>query len=1537
MMKTKVCDGIHTLIKCKAILTALSFVGLALSAQASWLTDFIAQDRAPEGSPVKVGIWNGDLIECKKLADKRGIPMIAVWSNEGCAHCEIFEKAAMSDYFRNWATNECPYILCFTSSLDKYGVRTGEEGTLENPGPGFYKHFCKKPSSVTSYPHVRFYWYQNGEKIVDFSTVGDKLDGQQGISNGTYDKAGKNVVNYILGKSGFAAYVPVPFNEGAEFAVPAEDAKDVDDCARIQAEPGTSTLYVPVVRTSTNALEQTLYGVKIPATSAKASDDGVAVAALAPSSPTNKITTIQWAQGVTNMTIAITNFDTNWYVEGGSVKLMFFNESADATALEVLAETTVRCVGEQENSAVNPDWIGERDIEYGRWTMDIDGAKSYVAENGGYTLAAVIGSLWCRDCANTERNFLGIKDGSGKNVFQEWAGNNKIALVAVDVPNFTDADGNFTSPALLSATPGESQLAYELPESGIYDVSKGGAPESLKQKITRSGLGYMTRKQIQPEVAAEQLKAFHRLVTGNDSANGELHRPEDTNPKRTGVPVFVLLNKDGAVVGRFTRFAASSPLTADVANIENIVKRFDEMLAVAGEGGSAHADASEVLNNHASSTTLAVAADGVAVSNELSCADTVDVFRLDGIGGGAEVGVEIKGSVDAKVAGAIVKLDADGKELDVGASVTNSLASGIVLNRVLADAGTYAVRVKVVGTDEGHFGYGSAEDTFAAYGVSATLKTLVPSEMKAVVAVPAGTTVVTLRLEKDATYRFDGIEAPADVLERISEGDNLYKSLVDGDREVPVSEGATEVTFQKWNPGTVGFTNASGAAKESDGEFIVGFSRRDGKSGDVKVRISVDTENTDYQTSEGENRYVFEPVEFEWKEGEAYATNVTVKLVDRPGLYDGDGNVRLVLELTEGSATTDITEFELKVFEKDTAKPGKVQFTAAEPYFAKPKTVLVKSGEVAKVYVSRQEASDGDATVKVSATAGTLSTNVLSWAHHTSEDVEVTLSDLAAGKTATLKLAYAGTAAIGKTNSVAVTAVAADAPEFVKSAYAETIYTYVAVSNLYPLAEAPKGKATFSIFDGKLPSGLKAGYDAVANAMTVYGTTTAKAGDYTVVYQAKDGTVKGLVTKIKFTVVDPTDKKRPDDANAAVSAVSSRTFKDLILLDPSDRMAGTAQVTVPLKGNASVKLNCSEGPVSLSAKNWSGFDPETKDLETKPFAKNGWEASVVAKADGGISVDVYTNGALYAKAAGSESANLWKAKVNPASDWAGYYTVILPLDGTVAEGTEGIAPTGAGYLTLKMEGTAANTGKMTWAGMLPNGQAVSGSAIVTGDGVLGNDGSVHLPVFYYKKGVDTFGGILKIAKNAVADENRRCVTTYAPFNWSHTESKTDLACFENAYKAYGCYYNKAKDDLLDCCEKTFSSTNLTFIVDGANEVASVTVTSSAMSVAKNAQSLTGSFNRSTGLYTGSFKTLDGVKVSYKGVILIGWGGIDCGCGDEPIAYPEPFVAGSYYYGDKLPYNDGKRDQTLAVKRGGKITVEVVEAAAVADIAEPVVD
>ena len=1474
---------------------------------------------------IEPGVWNSNFDTAKAYAAENGLPLIAVWSKVGCHYCNIFDGHLENEAFKAWAAETGMVMIYLKASKD------GDFKAARDWIRGSY----------TGFPFIRVYWEKKGEP-----TKSDRFMGRMGSYGGGVD----NLIARIKKTIGDWKYASTPAYSGGSFASTGTDGN------RLEAEAGTGSVSLELVRDATSAEVATNNTLKV------VGPDGKAAGAVV----------VNWAAGQTNQTVAVDISSVNFTADGQQALLI----AVDAEGVEQ-ATNTVTYVADSGKTPANPLWIGERTasggsgspkgsvqvgaapataLGWGEWTMDLDVATNKVAAAKGeaYTLVLIEGSLWCHDCANTERNFLNVKDGSGKYRLVEWAKSNNVALVALDIPNFSTNSMECASPTLLSRKAYTTTLAYEGEVKGFkfYDVSKGGAPESLTKPMERSGLGYLTRKGISDNEAAKVLERNWKLVTTNTDKGG-FHRPEDANKFRTGVPIFVLLRKNGTVAARLTRFAASSPMKD--LNWDNAIKRFDEMLKVAATAGG-HADASEIANNDASTTAQSFKANGGSGKGEISHADFQDVFKLEGVGGNALQKVVVTGAVDAVVAVQFMKLNAEGASEAVGTAAKGKLSEGVALEETFAEAGDFFVKVSGgdIATDD--FTVDNAKaDNFAAFAISGDV-VLVPQETQASGAAPTDSDKVVMRLEKGQTYRIEGVNpsAVSGVLE--TKNDKFYTALADGDVEITVADKGGTVTYQKWVPGKVGFVEGAKTVKESVGKVAVAIARTDGSSGDVTVRVSLDEENTTLKDGDGNLRFTpFEPMELTWADGKMSSTNVTVEILDDKR-FDGPGDVALKLELVSdwnGDTVLTTTNYVLSVTEDDKQDAGQVAFTGAEPFFSKKATVYAKENEGATVYAERIEASDGWVSAKVNVTGDAkleidgVATNVIAWANHQYAAQPIKVTGLAAGKTAKLTLANPtdGLKILSASNVVTIISVAADAPAFEMPVATAAIQRYVASSNVYPvvLADGAKdAKLTFTKLLGTLPAGLKVVYDASANAMAIVGAPTAEAGVYPVVYQVTQqvGSKKtpGLTVEITFTVTDPTSKSAGAPYNAAIAAQNNkaRTIMDIPIVS-SNRLAGVVTVTIPAKGNVSAKYTCSAGTVAFSTKNWSAFDPESRELTATLASKaKGYSMELVACDDGSVAVDIIDPN--FADVVEGESSGKVWSKAESAEEAKGYYTVSL-ISAGVTELREGVAPRGDGYLTLKMDNASAwNAGKMTWAGMLPNGTAVSGSAILSRT----DCDSLSLPVFKCTA-TDELAVLLNVCSSITESDEIGAV-------WRHVDKASEELSYEVEFNTYGGLYS-ATSNLAEAFAIGYPNVKTpTLVFDIAGllgrvgggtpadmaEVA-VTITDSKMSIrkdAENPQGATLSFDRKKGIVKGKFNlpytTASGevktLKADYTGVVLIGWG-VDCGCGlDDTSALPTlAFVNGAFYVADKETVSVGGKDKTVTVKRGGSARVGVVPA------------
>ena len=1461
----------------------------------------------------KAGEWNSNFTAIKEKADADNVPLVAFWANPGCAFCKKLETALNTPAGYAWQ-KERGYYFVFG-----YGT-SGEHGKV--------KSFTRHASG--QFPYVAVYWKQG---LRGTSTQKKTFSGRSGmmtVTSGDLANQFMQTVEYWLGD-----YAPPVTYVGGTFAGEEETAGH-----RLEAEAGTTNVTFTLVRDEAAAKVATNHLLTV------TGPDG-AVA-------TN---TVVWQAGEAEQALALDLADYPAFDADGETLTLAVLDAGG----EVQDTRTVTFVA-RANGAANPLWIGERTAEtlaFGEWTMDFEAATNKAARADGeaYTLVAVSGALWCPDCANTERNFLNVADAEGENRFKAWAASNGVALVTVDVPKFL-ADGAFESPTFLS------RRAFATTLARMREYPASGADAALTNAMLRSGLGYLTRKGVSDEAAAAALARNYALVR----RGGLLHSPIDTNDNRTGVPIFVLLRKDGTVAARLTSFAATSPMASAREQWGDLIKRFDEMLAVAASAGesSPHADPNEFAND-APQGAVGFAANGGAAAGELSHADFRDVFRLDGVGGNALQKVTVTGTTGARVTASFLALDADGKKVTVGTPVTGALtAEGFALEHTFTAAGTYYVEVAGADITNAAFAVESPKEmNFHPYALAGAV-VLVPQETRATATAPTGSDQVVMRLEKGQKYRIQGlkVDAVGDALVPDDPSDPyglFFTAKTGGDVSLTCQNTEGTVTYSLWNPGKVGFTAAARTVKENVGSVVVAVARTGAASGRVELKVSLDAEATTLYDSDGKSRFAFKDAALVWEEGETGEKTVTIDVLDDMR-FDGTGVVALTLEQVGGDGTPEVAgdAFALTVTDDDKQSAGKAAFTGAEPYFARAKTVYVREGEKATVKVGRVEASDGPVTVRVMASpasvalGGDVEGGILSWANHRAEEKSVTVAGLAAGKTATLTLANAtdGLKVLSASNYVKVVAVAADAPAFEQDAAQAALVRYVAASNVYAVVGVPEGttKLTFTKLSGTLPAGLKAAWDPAANALAVSGATTAKAGAYTAVYQVSarvaNRTVPGLTLALAFTV---TDVALPgaDGAPALNPALAkARTFRDLPALGDG-RLMGTLQVTVPPTGRVSAKCLCAAGTVSFTARNWSEADEDGTVRAELVGSKKGWAMALEAAPDGSLTIELTDDRGF--TAAVRTDGRLW-SKADSAEGWRGQYTVSL-RNAARWESAEGLAPRGHGYLTLKMtSATAWNAGRMTWAGLLPNGTAVSGSATLA-RGLRGpGDCWGYLPV-YMRSSRDVLAVLAQVAEGAATHDTptSACQAVFeaaglAEAYWIHADSAGLLYTVE--WDVYGGVYSPAYDFAAYFAEfysEGSVAPDLAFDVGGldgtlaagvpgAVDAVRVTVGPRTLAISKDGPNVcraTLSFNRSTGVVSGSFRlpvtkangTETTVTASYRGVMLIGWGP-GCGCDESlvPSDVKLPFVSGAFWVADKAV--DAATGRTLAVKRGGAAGIAV---------------
>ncbi len=419
-------------------------------------------------------------------------------------------------------------------------------------------------------------------------------------------------------------------------------------------------------------------------------------------------------------------------------------------------------------------------------------------------------------------------------------------------------------------------------------------------------------------------------------------------------------------------------------------------------------------------------------------------------------------------------------------------------------------------------------------------------------------------------------------------------------------------------------------------------------------------------------------------------------------------------------------------------------------------------------------------------------------------------------------------------------------------------------------------KVAIKITGGKLPKGLSLAWDAATSSVIIKGKTTAT-GTFNFTYKVtvKNSTGKKVIstesTRAVLTVASP----------KTVNPFYATAFTTSVPLYVTDEwgvttLSSAIQVVQTTKKGLSAK-RFNGGTTSFSGK-WTKFDQESGLLSSSiKSGKVTLKASLTL--DGLLTVSIGATSGAVSIASGY-------------ARFAGAYTVSMP----VAESTAWYYTFGAGYLTLKSGTMNAGKGTVTYAGALPNGVAVSGSAFL---GVDPEDADYALLPIYKrstrklsdgKKKVtakDDLAAVLRIRANGelLYDDSEKVRVVLSPTGVKSTWKRTTGAQ-ENALVAtmdvFGGYYVPGKE----------LSDWLAIFGLGTEDSLVVTVDGEEVQATWN-------FNKATGVLTGKAKTkIDRrtVIASFKGVVTPGW--LDCGCGDEEQVV-RPFATGTFFYSSRV--------------------------------------
>lgn len=606
------------------------------------------------------------LTKAQALAAAEHVPLVVVWSEEDCSHCNEFiaqMNAAKDDVALFLSANRAVFTFFKADTPDNDVPVSSYKPMVVYDA---YEFATKTCGGRTGFPVFGFYFEKADGTVAKGGT-------QSGSGSRSWEGFKRLYLNWLARYNIHLDY------HGGEFS---SSGTTYD---RYEAEESTEWVCVELTRGEEDAVGGVTNLLVATWPDGSASTNSVA-----------------WTEGEVAKDVRM-DIPAGKFVADASAALSLCDQEG------LLHSTSAVHFVERENSNANPLWIGERTadtLKFGEWTMDLDAATNKVAAstNVAYTLVSVQGSQWCPDCGNADRNFMDIEDEEGRNRLRVWAESNNVALVAIDIPNYNGpAVTDCATPSLLSSD------AYAVAIARAREWPASGADPALTNKMLRSGRAYLSRKMVSAAAAEEIFVRNHFLVSTNTPFGG-FHRPEDSNKNRTGVPIFVLLRKDGTVAARMTRFASVSPMAEDREKWDDFIKRFDEMLEVASS------DASEIENNHWT-TAAETLTNAVPVEASVSHCDTTDWYELVGVRARSVVRLRLSGDSSNVVTLAIATAK-DGNFKTVASA--KGPIDGLDLMAELPVGGRWFAGVTCANTADG-FEVGSASSTFAGYSLSAEI------------------------------------------------------------------------------------------------------------------------------------------------------------------------------------------------------------------------------------------------------------------------------------------------------------------------------------------------------------------------------------------------------------------------------------------------------------------------------------------------------------------------------------------------------------------------------------------------------------------------------------------------------------------------------------------------------------------------------------------------------------------------------------------------------------------------------------------------
>ena len=1401
-------------------------------------------DLAGVNDPIVPGQWHLGWRQCYDYANAHDLPLFAVWSNRGCDHCNSLDNLFLTETFKKWQA-ESP-----KSKIVLCFMAGGEPGWPDQENSeGFNWAGGPWPGEsyfIKAFPFVALYWKSQG---VNYHTNGDTFVGTYPV----FDKERETYAEKIIQKiESYFKDFPMNKDSGVSFTVGAD--------AGLEIEYGKTTYVdVPLARTNDVSFAET--------NAVKATVNGAVVQEMK----------IEWAKlqdsGSVRLTVA------SAWTAGTRVVLDVY----DPTGKEVKDSTSVTVVAPLPVSASNPRWKG---AALGEWTMDLDAANGLASRD--CTLVLFTGALWCPHCKGLERQVFNSQD------FKNFS--SRMALVVLDNPHRKNVGGKNVYSDKPDGLP-PTLLRYA---SGVADSASGRLD---------SGASYMTRNMVDVNEAERILQRNHTL--GYDT-----WCLPDSN--WTGYPTLLLLRKDGSIAGRLAWTETGTKTDADgqkvgVFDVPATMKRLQELVDLA------KADPTEEKNGHWTTTTLSIPAQSATpLTGTLDANDTIDVVKID-FQGDLRVKATFKGDESAPVIVHLLQDDgAKGIELK---SVKGDLKDGVSISSVYEGSTIFAsIEADASAASSPFSPFSTAQKTTRTYSMT-TVAVITPGDDEKTRTFSEGTRTVTIQLTVGKVYRIEGLaeDLGTDKLVAIQNTDHLYRATESCDLELPLpnTPGAHTVKCRIWETGTVGFASATATVSEESGGqgsrlVTIPLSRVGGASGKVTGTVKL---LPDESTINPVRIIWAGDATVEWADGDKSDQEISFILIDDE-FYDPVQTVVFKLDLSADSVagiSDGLDRITVSVKDNDKVAVGRLAIVDSVPQFARQMTVVASEGDTVAFTVRREAGAFGDASayleVRVDGAAVSRS-DPATWKDGQRESDRTMTVTVPEGYTrAEVVIVPTGIKADTARGRVALQIVGKDAPKFVTgSVEINGTLHFESQGASVALEELADGVTVLGVdkVSGSQPDGVDVTYDSFNNTLVVSGTPLSS-GDFTAVYRVigfgpSFEFLQGTTVALNFRVGDTSELEK-----LVPSIATSRQFVNEMVFAEGENgvrsLAGALSIALPSNGRASAKFMSPDGVQSYSAKGWGEFDAENRTVSVTLEASAGFCGiqKMTATVDAAGLVTVAFTSSHGQPLVATFGATDWEGETRPES-FKGMYTVQLPQ----LEPVDGSC--GDGFIVLKLTEDAAASGRMLYAGGLPNGRYFSGGAYLKPSA-----GGAVLPVVYFCQDITkaSFAGALEIA-SGVATDKTGAKGWVAPLPgtlpwWS--ENFLGMSDME----AYG---GRPDVSLTNCCMTTYQTLNLAFrpVVENPPWASAVYGTfqdftaptlnigdrSISIDEGTNVHRLRLAFNPETGVVSGTvalpFEKGD-VNATYRGVILPGWE--DCGCGrpDPTVRVSRPFASGSIWFSE----------------------------------------